>query len=286
MRSKSISVSCIRMTDKCNSNDLWRWASSFGASVSLDLSKSTTHVVGSKDRYTGKMRTAARNPNIKIVSLEWLSTACREWRKPEEEAFLIPVEPSRRRTGGEANGKSPTSRSLDGSDSEDDLDLLEDDDDQQGGAHGHHPSIGDMDDDEWSKMHEMFDSDEDDDEDDEVGDNESETASQSGDSRKKRKREDVSDTESTGSRGSSANGILRRKRRAAGRASSLNQVVTLADIEGQEEQPAASQPEHKAEKPPDQDPPEEEDDEDWGNFNESLEEAIAQEDAERAQRAT
>lgn len=233
------------------------------------------------------MRAAARDPNIKIVSLDWLSKACRGWKKPEEDEFLIPVEPSRRRTGEEANGKSPTSHAWDESDSEDDeFVLVEDDENKEDGQHGHHPSIGDMDEDEWSKMHEMFDSDDDDEEEDE-GDNESETASQSGDARKKRKRDDVSDTESIASKSGSANGVLRRKRRVAGRASSLNQVTTLADIEGQGDPSPTSQSEQKTgkEKPPDEAPAEEEDD-GWGDFDNILEEAIAQDDAEKAKKAS
>lgn len=209
------------------SHDIWRWAVSFGATVDTEVSNRTTHVIGTRERYTGKMRTAARSPAIKIVSLDWLTQACREWRKPKETLFIIPVEPSkkRKREGYEPEGGS--------SQSEDDwltpvppwvADINEDDIEQ---GDGDASPIDDVAEDEWDEMRAEFDDDDFDESED------SGTASPTGDDNKKRKRDDNVETASQAgneSDNSTASRGRRKKRREFGRTSSLSHVTTLNSL--------------------------------------------------------
>src|SRR5690349_16873692 len=70
-------------------SDLGIWAQSFGATVSPSLTKSTTHVIAHKDRRTSKVRQAAKYPDIKIVTTQWLFQCFAQWKKIEETPYLI-----------------------------------------------------------------------------------------------------------------------------------------------------------------------------------------------------
>ncbi|KAF2835652.1 hypothetical protein M501DRAFT_987980 [Patellaria atrata CBS 101060] len=73
--------------------DIAIWARSFGAEVTQDITRRTTHVVASKQRKTAKVKQAARRPRIKIVSLDWLLECFQTWRRPEEVLYEIEVHP-------------------------------------------------------------------------------------------------------------------------------------------------------------------------------------------------
>lgn len=73
-------------------SDLGMWARSFGAVIQPNLTKSTTHVVAHKDRRTSKVRQAARHPQIKIVTVDWLMECFSRWRRVSETPHLIEVE--------------------------------------------------------------------------------------------------------------------------------------------------------------------------------------------------
>jgi RNA polymerase II subunit A-like phosphatase len=68
------------------------WAKSFGARVSPNLTKATTHVVAHKDRRTSKVRQAARHANIKIVATSWLLECFTQWKAVPEGPHSIDVE--------------------------------------------------------------------------------------------------------------------------------------------------------------------------------------------------
>ncbi|KAI9654927.1 MAG: Carboxy-terminal domain (CTD) phosphatase [Bathelium mastoideum] len=66
------------------------WAKSFGATVSQDLSKRTTHVIATPQRKTSKVRKALRHPNrIKVVTEHWLFDSISQWRRLDEKPYLI-----------------------------------------------------------------------------------------------------------------------------------------------------------------------------------------------------
>lgn len=65
------------------------WAKSFGATVSENVTKRTTHVIASPARRTAKVRQAAKRPKIAIVTQAWLLACFREWSKVDEGPFRI-----------------------------------------------------------------------------------------------------------------------------------------------------------------------------------------------------
>jgi RNA polymerase II subunit A-like phosphatase len=73
-------------------SDLGMWARSFGAVLSTNVTKSTTHVVAHKERRTHKVRVAAKHPRIKIVTPSWLTESFSRWRRVDERPHLIEVE--------------------------------------------------------------------------------------------------------------------------------------------------------------------------------------------------
>lgn len=68
---------------------------SFGALISLEVTPSTTHVIASKNRRTMKVRMAARNPRIYIVTMGWLLDSLVQWKRLDEKAYIIKVEPDK-----------------------------------------------------------------------------------------------------------------------------------------------------------------------------------------------
>jgi len=73
-------------------SDLGMWARSFGAVLSTNVTKSTTHVVAHRERRTHKVRVAAKHPRIKIVTPSWLTECFSRWRRVDERPHLIEVE--------------------------------------------------------------------------------------------------------------------------------------------------------------------------------------------------
>jgi len=80
----------------CSSSDIGRWSISFGARVSPNLTKSTTHVVGDSSRLTPKLRQAVKHPHIKVVEVSWLAKCFSEWQRADETPFLIKPDPDDR----------------------------------------------------------------------------------------------------------------------------------------------------------------------------------------------
>lgn len=73
-------------------SDFAMWVKSFGARISLDVNKQTTHVIANPDRKTTKVKKAARYPNIKIVNAEWMLQCCTRWEHVSEDDYLIEVD--------------------------------------------------------------------------------------------------------------------------------------------------------------------------------------------------
>ena len=66
------------------------WAKSFGATVSENITKRTTHVIASPERRTAKVRQAAKKGGrIAIVSQGWLYACFSQWRKVDETLYRI-----------------------------------------------------------------------------------------------------------------------------------------------------------------------------------------------------
>ncbi|KAK0644826.1 RNA polymerase II subunit A C-terminal domain phosphatase [Lasiodiplodia hormozganensis] len=81
------------------------WAKSFGAKVSEVINRKTTHVVAARNRRTQKVRQAARHPQIKIVTVDWLKECFVKWQRAPEGPHIIHVEPDER--GPHASQGSP-----------------------------------------------------------------------------------------------------------------------------------------------------------------------------------
>ncbi|KAI9822129.1 MAG: Carboxy-terminal domain (CTD) phosphatase [Thelocarpon impressellum] len=86
------------------SSDIATWATSFGARISLHINKHTTHVVAARNR-TAKVRQAARIERIKIVNTQWLLDSISQWKRLDEDGYLIPVHPEDREGGRNAFGE-------------------------------------------------------------------------------------------------------------------------------------------------------------------------------------
>jgi RNA polymerase II subunit A-like phosphatase len=73
-----------------HSHDTAVWAKSFGASVSENITRRTTHVVASPERRTAKVRQAAKKGGrIAIVSQGWLFACFSQWKKVDEDSYRI-----------------------------------------------------------------------------------------------------------------------------------------------------------------------------------------------------
>ena len=73
-----------------HSHDTAIWAKTFGATVSENISRKTTHVVASPERRTAKVRQAAKKGGrIAIVTQAWLLACFSQWRKVDEDAYRI-----------------------------------------------------------------------------------------------------------------------------------------------------------------------------------------------------
>ena len=73
-----------------HSHDTALWAKSFGATVSENITKRTTHVVASPERRTAKVRAAAKKGGrIAIVSQAWLFACFSQWERVDEDKYRI-----------------------------------------------------------------------------------------------------------------------------------------------------------------------------------------------------
>ncbi|EAW09716.1 protein-serine/threonine phosphatase [Aspergillus clavatus NRRL 1] len=81
-------------TDTQNA-DISLWTKSFGAVISTKINRKTTHLVAGRNR-TAKVREATRYPNIKIVTTQWLLDTLTQWKRLDEEPYLLPVHPDDR----------------------------------------------------------------------------------------------------------------------------------------------------------------------------------------------
>ncbi|KAH8692648.1 putative RNA polymerase II CTD phosphatase Fcp1 [Talaromyces proteolyticus] len=93
-------------TDTQNA-DISLWAKSFGAVISTRIGSRTTHLVAGRNR-TAKVREATRYLKIKIVTTQWLLDSLTQWKKVDEEPYLVPVHPEDR--GDPVLGSSPGSK--------------------------------------------------------------------------------------------------------------------------------------------------------------------------------
>ncbi|KAL2370921.1 RNA polymerase II CTD phosphatase Fcp1 [Blastomyces gilchristii SLH14081] len=129
-------------TDTQNA-DISLWAKSFGAAISTKISSRTTHLVAGRNR-TAKVREATRYPNIKIVTVQWLLDSITQWKRVDEEPYLVPVHPEDRGEliGGSdnvspADDSAKSNGSIDDysflSSSEEDDSMADDDDDDGDG---------------------------------------------------------------------------------------------------------------------------------------------------------
>lgn len=70
--------------------DTVTWAKSFGATVTENITKKTTHVIASPERRTAKVRQAAKKGGrISIVNTGWLFACFSQWVKVDEGPFRI-----------------------------------------------------------------------------------------------------------------------------------------------------------------------------------------------------
>ena len=69
------------------------WSKDFGATISEQISKRTTHVIAARNRRTAKVRQAIRYPKIKIVGIDWLHECFVQWKQVDETPYAIHTEP-------------------------------------------------------------------------------------------------------------------------------------------------------------------------------------------------
>ncbi|KAF2213729.1 hypothetical protein CERZMDRAFT_58409 [Cercospora zeae-maydis SCOH1-5] len=70
-------------------HDAALWAKTFGATVSVNITKKTTHVIASPDRRTAKVRQAAKKCRIAIVSQHWLHACFAQWKNVDVNPYRI-----------------------------------------------------------------------------------------------------------------------------------------------------------------------------------------------------
>ena len=93
-------------TDTQNA-DISLWAKSFGAVIASKIGSKTTHLVAGRNR-TAKVREATRYPKITIVTTQWLLDSLTQWKRLDENPYIVPVHPEDR--GEPIMGSSPGSK--------------------------------------------------------------------------------------------------------------------------------------------------------------------------------
>lgn len=204
---------------------------SFGAQISLNVDKRTTHVIANPERKTSKVKKAARilhdGGNIQIVTIHWMTACCTRWEHVEEEPYYINVDDER-------NTPVPAEEMED----DDSINGTDDDDDDDAKSP---VSIFDMPDNDWEALEkeiaELDDVSDAESESSRASDSESVNSANSTNSdsngskvaRQKRKRDTESDAElEAGDSDSSVNSTSRlqkRKKRTMERVTSLTNVV-------------------------------------------------------------
>jgi RNA polymerase II subunit A-like phosphatase len=205
------------------------WAKSFGAEVSVNVNKRTTHVIANPDRKTTKVKRASRYPHIKIVNVEWMLQCCTRWEHVDETPYSIEIDDADR------GGDSP----LDDSHDSDDGAVVEED--------GGDDAVQlDMSADKWKSLDDEFqdfmnESDETDDNSNSDSESvRSDTSAQTDSkqpTKRKRKRkgystDDSGAEDSDGSVSSTTSRLQRRKKRTMERVTSLTNVVTADKSSG------------------------------------------------------
>lgn len=227
------------------SSDVGLWTKSFGANISYNITKRTTHLVAAPNRKTVKVKKAARHPKIKIVTTGWLMEAFTTWKRPDETPYLIPVDgdDAGHGLGGDT---SPLDELEDG-------DFLSAEDDEAGATEEPTPDDSDFENpdfnnNEWAAMHDDLDDFLNETDDEEPG-RESDTDSvRSGNETdlqgdpnpstngRKRRREDgstePSDTEDSDASTTSRSKLQKRKKRAFERVTSLTNMTVAVDPSG------------------------------------------------------
>lgn len=224
----------------------------------MDVHRTTTHVIANRTRRTAKVRVAARNPNIKIVTTAWLFDCVSQWQRLDETPYLIEVEPEQKaaraispmfeesKNGELSSSEEETATAEAGANGHNSLHLNtdvpapEEDDEQEDSL-----SPGDqVTDDQWKAMMAEIDEASDTEDGTDGYDSDASQKSETSDT-KKRKRtasrpasqnstdgeEDGSANESTGSK------LQRRKRRALARTSSLTNVAHATNGNGIKQSP-------------------------------------------------
>jgi RNA polymerase II subunit A-like phosphatase len=205
-------------------SDFALWISSFGAEVTTDVNRRTTHVIANPDRKTTKVKRAARYPHIKIVNPEWMFQCCSKWEHVDETPYLIDSDPAEcggspdledesvNGTGDEGADATPQSPVVDMSDEawaalDDELADFMNESDTDGGSESEADSVH----------------------------SENSTALDSKQTKKKRKRTsstDVSEAEESDNSVNSTSQLQRRKKRTMERVTSLANVVTADKSSG------------------------------------------------------
>lgn len=208
-------------------SDYSLWIKSFGAVVTTEITRRTTHVIANPDRKTSKVKKAARYPHIKIVNPEWMFQCCTRWEHVEETPYLIEIDPAER--DGSPFGEL-----------EDDSMGATGDDEPEGPAES--PVSLDLTEENWESfdaelaefMNETDTDEENESDSDSVRSDKSTTSDAN--PNKKRKREtkstDVSEAEESDASTPSVSKLQRRKKRTMERVTSLTNVTTLAKSSG------------------------------------------------------
>ncbi|KAK4574206.1 CTD phosphatase Fcp1 [Recurvomyces mirabilis] len=93
-------------------HDISIWAKSFGATVSENISRRTTHLIASPERRTAKVRQAVKKGGrVKVLNQNWLFACFSQWKRVAEEEYLIHME-----TTAGLNGKEGAAGLPDGFD--------------------------------------------------------------------------------------------------------------------------------------------------------------------------
>ncbi|ORY13302.1 hypothetical protein BCR34DRAFT_481242 [Clohesyomyces aquaticus] len=212
-------------------SDFALWIKSFGAEVSLNVTRQTTHVIANPDRKTTKVKRAARYPHIKIVNADWMFQCCTRWERVDETPYLIEVDAAER--GGSPFGNlEDEDIAVTGDEDGDNIDEAES------------PVQLDMSDEKWQSLGDEFqdfmdeseDTDNGSDSDSESVHSEAGALAESKSGKKKRKRTtgstDVSDAEDSDASVNSTSRLQRRKKRVLERVTSLTNVVSADKSSG------------------------------------------------------
>lgn len=229
-------------------NDLTRWATTFGARYSNDIDQDLTHLLADPRKRTAKVRKAASQPRIKIVTAAWLYDSVNQWRALPEAPYLIPFEADsndNRLDSNAPNFEELLESALSSQEDNEEVEGVELSLEMNGLPNANEEilesAVAEFTHEDWEGMRAEFEglSSDSDEEDSTDGDSETSNASQeSRRSVKKRKRDHSSkaDTDGEESDGGAevpgGSALQRRKKRAMERTTSLHSVMTLKPTNG------------------------------------------------------